>query len=929
MTAIDLAARGLARRALAALSPCLFSELSVSDVAPEVDRIATTGHAAAGLGAGHYVHDALCDAALLAAHPACVFQSANGRIFRLLGANGAISVEQCGAQGDPAGTNLVNDQPAIQAALDYAAATGIGEVVFEQRAYSVWATQRVNPADQLYARDGHPLTVTATVALRSACGDSYLNFRGRDGTSMEDDWYLVKTTAGDAAPNAVWRGGGLFVLGDVGTLPSPLSIEKLTIDHVHLIGGRARTGNHGWPADPATGDGWDVTDKAFWLQDSQIGRIELIGVEIAGFKGELFYIGGAQPAHEYLLVDCHIHTTNGDALNAGGGGGFLTARGCRFGNAFQAAEVIGGIGQIYDHCRFYDSDGGGIGGGPTGGFLYNYGHAHRDPALPVPFAQLNDCVIDRIPNFHLGSWTRGTLTTIDCQLNLPGWGQNIATDIDLEITAWADRQAAYSVVSLSGPASLTEQVSGAPAEIYNQPARSIRIHVRSAKRTQQGRDANSGFFNSIYFLGGHFEAATVCLSADDVEASRYVDAYGHFVELPFVELARRFLPNPYSQPDGGNYSTPDPGSTDTVNPTTPAHLFAPTGAGVVEVAIGNNHAYVHGQRLRLWHGGGGAGDRIIRLSPGNAGLDLSAAVELRNLGDHVELQWNGQTGAWQRASGMLPAAAATVGPVDLTDIPDLPAGKVTSGQFDPARIPPLDAAAIGSGVIDAARLPMPDWSSIANRPNFASVAISGNYADLAGAPPLGLLAGAPLADPDADRIPFWDDSAGSVAWLGLGSGLSISGTTLSASTGGGGSSAWTLIASASPVGVPIVDFTTIAQTYADLMIVFTGVSHDHGSNAYFDARTSNDGGATFSGTGTFASQSLAASTLFFGALLIPGYTLGAGIMFGAADNHAASPGASTASARMLPWRADGGLNGLRIAMSAGNFDAGTITLYGR
>ena len=59
MTAIDLAARGLARRALAALSPCLFSELSVSDVAPEVDRIATTGHTAAGLGAGHYVHDAL------------------------------------------------------------------------------------------------------------------------------------------------------------------------------------------------------------------------------------------------------------------------------------------------------------------------------------------------------------------------------------------------------------------------------------------------------------------------------------------------------------------------------------------------------------------------------------------------------------------------------------------------------------------------------------------------------------------------------------------------------------------------------------------------------------------------------------------------------------------------------------------------------
>lgn len=37
-----------------------------------------------------------------------------------------------------------------------------------------------------------------------------------------------------------------------------------------------------------------------------------------------------------------------------------------------------------------------------------------------------------------------------------------------------------------------------------------------------------------------------------------------------------------------------------------------------------------------------------------------------------------------------------------------------------------------------------------------------------------------LIDPNADRLLFWDDSAGATAWLTLGSGLSISGTTLSA-----------------------------------------------------------------------------------------------------------------------------------------------------
>lgn len=36
-----------------------------------------------------------------------------------------------------------------------------------------------------------------------------------------------------------------------------------------------------------------------------------------------------------------------------------------------------------------------------------------------------------------------------------------------------------------------------------------------------------------------------------------------------------------------------------------------------------------------------------------------------------------------------------------------------------------------------------------------------------------------LADPNADRIPFWDDSAGAGAWLSVGGGLEIVGTTLS------------------------------------------------------------------------------------------------------------------------------------------------------
>jgi hypothetical protein len=43
--------------------------------------------------------------------------------------------------------------------------------------------------------------------------------------------------------------------------------------------------------------------------------------------------------------------------------------------------------------------------------------------------------------------------------------------------------------------------------------------------------------------------------------------------------------------------------------------------------------------------------------------------------------------------------------------------------------------------------------------------------------------GASLADPNADRIMFWDDSAGQVTWLSTGSDLSISGTTINVASG--------------------------------------------------------------------------------------------------------------------------------------------------
>lgn len=59
---------------------------------------------------------------------------------------------------------------------------------------------------------------------------------------------------------------------------------------------------------------------------------------------------------------------------------------------------------------------------------------------------------------------------------------------------------------------------------------------------------------------------------------------------------------------------------------------------------------------------------------------------------------------------------------------------------------------------------------------------AGAFFTLAASLPLSMGGtGAPLADPGADRLLFWDDSAGAVDWLTLGTGLSTTGTTLNIS----------------------------------------------------------------------------------------------------------------------------------------------------
>lgn len=102
------------------------------------------------------------------------------------------------------------------------------------------------------------------------------------------------------------------------------------------------------------------------------------------------------------------------------------------------------------------------------------------------------------------------------------------------------------------------------------------------------------------------------------------------------------------------------------------------------------------------------------------------------------------------------------------------------------------------------------------RSSAGNLSIEGNLIYRAGGTDVPLAdggTGASLSDPNADRIMFWDDSGGAVDWLTVGSGLSISGTTLS--TTGGSAEATTKSITQTTHGFAVGDILKYASsTYA-------------------------------------------------------------------------------------------------------------------
>ncbi len=651
MNALALPALALATRASSAL-PALFTDLPARSPDAAIIRLDSTGHTQDGKGAAQYISDALCDAALLSKHPNFVFNTANNRIFRLLPDNGRIAVEQGGASGD----GIANDQPAVQATIDYAEAIAASEVVFGQAHYAVHCPIRNSDASNTHAVDGHPLVVSRSLILRGvAAKRTVLDFKAADGSDPETNWQSVPLSDGNPA-QAVWRGGGLFLAGDV-TYPAPVtrSIERLELHRLIFQGNRLHTGQYAYPADTGTGDGWDITDRAFWMQDCYVGEIVAHDFDCVGWKGEMFYLAGAVDAVERLELNrCRFVTGNASGFNPGVNVP-LVARDCEFGDCFQAQEDTGKFSARYYGCVWRDCGHIGLGSGPTSETLYNYLYPTRDEAAALPMTVLDGCEFRNIDQVIIRSWTSGNVRTVDAGIAIDANQSMAAYDIDLTIDAWLDQANIITALTLTGVNDLTTQVPGAPAGTYKQPPQHIRAkirHFRTALAEQEGRQ-----WRAPYWTGYVGKACRLEIEGDF--ASQTTPNGGQSpISMPFVILHpgqpttaytthAYFIANAYA-------------ANGEITPTGPVMAIGAASDVTLDMSLarwpvgGPDYGYYEGQKLRLAKNDAQGVIRFVKGSaPANFAVNETRA--LADAHDWIEFTYNVGIRRWEE-SGFFSAA---------------------------------------------------------------------------------------------------------------------------------------------------------------------------------------------------------------------------------------------------------------------------------
>lgn len=495
MSSVDFNARALAVQA-GAINPQSFAQLRAKALPANISRIDSVGHSQSGGGAATYLCDARASAELMSSFPAAVFESGKGRYFRLLpNSDGYITPEQMGCPSYAPG---VNQQPFLQAAIDYAIAVGASGVMLTQPEYELWTPLRTGGFSGNTNHTGEPLVIKGAVSLVSTAPQrTTLRYKGPNGGSKATDFQVFTETYNGAMRNLVWRGSAVKILSEAVPSNSAAKMQDIPmirveniIFHTDAVGVRDTT----WPATAEKPNCWDITNKGIYcVQNRQHNLLYITNVDIVGFLGECIYTGGTWNTNETGGVigrNLVMKHSNGQALNPNGPPIFdidgVYAENC----GFSVEAWIGGKYGRMVNCLFKDCGGGG-GNGGTG-----YGVSLRsDGSQPI---MLIDMTFQNCTSIQFGSFTKGYIRAIDTPVYITSNASAPAPirDVDLMIDAELNNKSIDGIVHLGAN-------SGAGAMMTEN--NSIRLKVTRSKEAR----TNGKFANSVIVLGGSYAEGNV------------------------------------------------------------------------------------------------------------------------------------------------------------------------------------------------------------------------------------------------------------------------------------------------------------------------------------------------------------------------------------------------------------------------------------
>ena len=615
---------------------------------PGATAVITGGCTSSGLGGGIYVADGLANAALAAGHAAFCASDSTGRYFRLAAAGGVVAISQGGALG---GSN--NDQPAVQAAIDYAKAIGARTVLFDFDTVSIWNTLRTSAAAQLatdaFAQDGQSLWVTAPVKFAGLPTGTHIQLLSISGGSLETGWQNVGGN--------VWRGSGINLIGGTAAAPAANGLTAFAMENIWLDGGCLYTGLRTAPT-PASPDGVDLTHKGIRLQDTACGTITLTNCRISGFKGEACYLAGTTQTLQ-ILRNTKIWGSNQSAFNPSTG--VVQADNCDFGGSFLSVECLGGIGGRYTNCKFYDAVQTAVTGGPANGLLYNYGYPTRVATSAPPWIDLVNCDFHNAGQLLVGNYVRilrGRATDVTLALNTAITnGSLTSTYIDLEYTL--DQATQNPICALAGPATLTTVIPGATGANYILPPSDVHVRL-NIHRTASAR-AN-GYYAVAYSLTGYIDQTSCSLQVGEADGVAYMVTPVSNLALPLLTMAGPTSSHLIgSGRPLGVYPATIASGPYALTISNPRMSLLYTGAATaiaitIAAPFTSPYGYAFGQVSRIYWDSGTTTGTTFTLAHNGSGLRLNSDCTLALFGDWIEVEFNASTAVWQETARSIHAA---------------------------------------------------------------------------------------------------------------------------------------------------------------------------------------------------------------------------------------------------------------------------------